>query len=79
MKFMFFSFRRFPRRWKNGEHCVRSHDGDTFYSLREAQVLIERWRVHYNTLRPHSSLGYRPPTPAVVENRELTSLANAIT
>lgn len=31
--------------------------------LREAKVLIERWREHYNRVRPHSSLGYRPPTP----------------
>tara|TARA_R110000850_G_scaffold158274_1_gene282419 strand:- start:356 stop:583 length:228 start_codon:yes stop_codon:yes gene_type:complete len=32
-------------------------------SLRVAQILIERWRRHYNTLRPHSALGYRPPAP----------------
>ncbi|MEL6412109.1 MAG: integrase core domain-containing protein, partial [Pseudomonadota bacterium] len=32
-------------------------------SLREAQILIEEWRIHYNTVRPHSSLGYRPPAP----------------
>jgi transposase InsO family protein len=31
--------------------------------LREAQVLIERWRVFYNTERPHSALGYRSPAP----------------
>ena len=31
--------------------------------LLEAKVLIERWRQHYNTIRPHSALGYRPPTP----------------
>jgi transposase InsO family protein len=37
---------------------------EIFYSLKEAQVLTERWRVHYNTVRPHSSLGYRPPAPA---------------
>jgi hypothetical protein len=37
-----------------------------FNSLREAQVLIERWRRHYNTERPHSALGYRPPAPEVV-------------
>ena len=30
-------------------------------TLFEAQVLVERWRKHYNTVRPHSSLGYRPP------------------
>ena len=33
--------------------------------LLEAKVLIERWRVEYNTIRPHSSLGYRPPAPEV--------------
>ena len=38
-------------------------NGEIFYSLKEAQVLAERWRVHYNTVRPHSSLGYRPPAP----------------
>ena len=40
-------------------------DGEIFYSLREAQTLIEAWRRHYNTLRPHSALGWRPPAPAV--------------
>jgi transposase InsO family protein len=38
--------------------------GEIFYSIKEAQVLIEMWRRHYNTIRPHSSLGYRPPAPA---------------
>ena len=38
-------------------------DGEIFYSLAEAKVLIEAWRWHYNTIRPHSSLGYRPPAP----------------
>ena len=32
-------------------------------TLQEAQVLIERWRHHYNTKRPHSALGYKPPAP----------------
>ena len=40
--------------------------GEIFYSLKEAQVLIELWRQHYNTLRPHSSLDYKPPAPAVL-------------
>ncbi|MFZ0703277.1 MAG: integrase core domain-containing protein, partial [Candidatus Acidiferrales bacterium] len=35
-----------------------------FYSLKEAQIVIEKWRVEYNTRRPHSALGYRPPAPA---------------
>ena len=41
-------------------------DGEIFYSLKEAQVIIESWRRHYNTVRPHSSLGYRPPAPEVL-------------
>ena len=39
---------------------------EVFNSLAEAKVLIEQWRRHYNTVRPHSSLGYRPPAPEVV-------------
>jgi transposase InsO family protein len=39
---------------------------EIFYTLREAQVIIERWRKEYNTFRPHSSLGYRPPAPEAV-------------
>ena len=38
-------------------------NGEIFYSLKEVQVLAERWRVHYNTIRPHSSPGYRSPAP----------------
>lgn len=56
--------------WENG-YCesfnARFRDellnGEVFYSLREAQILIEKWRRHYNTVRPHSALGYRPPAP----------------
>jgi len=40
---------------------------EIFYTLKEAQTLIERWRQEYNTVRPHSALGYRPPTPAAIE------------
>ncbi len=39
---------------------------EIFYTLREAQVIIEWWRKEYNTIRPHSSLGYRPPAPEAV-------------
>lgn len=39
---------------------------EIFYSLKEAQVLIEQWRRHYNEVRPHSSLGYRPPAPQAI-------------
>jgi putative transposase len=41
-------------------------DGEIFYSLREAQVVIENWRRHYNAVRPHASLGYRAPAPEVI-------------
>ena len=40
-------------------------DGEIFYSLQEAKVVIESWRRHYNTKRPHASLGYKPPAPEV--------------
>ena len=40
-------------------------DGEIFYSLREAQVIVEEWRRHYNTVRPHGSIGYKPPAPEV--------------
>jgi putative transposase len=61
----------------NGKLRDEFLNGELFYSPKEAQVLTERWRVHYNMRRPHSSLGYRPPAPAAVESRELASLANA--
>jgi hypothetical protein len=38
-------------------------NGEIFYSMKELRVLAQRWRRHYNTVRPHSSLGYRPPAP----------------
>ena len=41
-------------------------DGEIFYSLREAQVVIESWRRHHNQVRPHASLGYRAPAPEVI-------------
>ncbi len=41
-------------------------DGEIFYTLREAEVVIESWRRHYNGIRPHASLGFRPPAPEVV-------------
>ena len=41
-------------------------NGEIFYSLKEAQIVIEQWRKHYNTVRPHSALGYRPPAPEAI-------------
>jgi putative transposase len=37
--------------------------GEIFYSLKETPIVIEKLRVEYNTRRPHSALGYRPPAP----------------
>ena len=42
-------------------------DGEIFYSLAEAKIVIENWRCHYNAKRPHSSPGYRPPAPQVLQ------------
>jgi putative transposase len=50
----------------NGRFRDELLNGEIFYTLREAQVIIERWRHEYNTFRPHSSLGYRPPAPETV-------------
>ena len=56
--------------WENG--YIESFNGklrdellnrEVFYTLQEAKVLVERWRIEYNTVRPHSALGYRPPAP----------------
>ena len=50
----------------NGKMRDELLDREIFYSLKEAQILIEMWRNHYNMVRPHSSLGYKPPAPAAV-------------
>jgi len=52
-------------------------NGEIFYSLEEAKVLIEAWRRHYNTVRPHSALGYRPPAPeTVLHHRPVPAFAH---
>ena len=59
--------------WENG-YCESFNsklrdellNGEIFYSLKEATIVIEQWRRHYNTVRPHSSLGYKPPAPEAV-------------
>ena len=45
----------------NGKMRDQLLNGELFYTLKEAQIIIERWRIHYNTVRPHSSLGGQPP------------------
>lgn len=73
--------------WENGycesfngrlrDECL---NGELFYSLKEAQIVIESWRFEYNTRRPHSALGYRPPAPLAIRPGENSTLnrANAI-
>ncbi len=51
----------------NGKMRDQLLNGELFYTLREAQVIIEKWRIHYNTIRPHSSLGGLPPAPATIQ------------
>ena len=67
--------------WENGS--VESFNGklrderldrEIFYTLPEAQILIERWRREDNTVRPHSALGYRPPAPAAIRPAALGSI-----
>lgn len=66
--------------WENGynesfngrlrDECL---NGELFYSLKEAQVIIEDWRDHYNHIRPHSALGYKSPMPMMHVNGDLAS------
>ena len=66
--------------WENGyiesfngklrDECL---DREIFYSLKEAQIVTESWRKHYNHFRPHSSLGYRPPAPLALATLEPVS------
>ncbi len=56
--------------WENG-YCESFNsklrdellNGEIFYTLKEAKIIIEGWRQHYNTVRPHSALNYKPPAP----------------
>ena len=50
----------------NGKLRDELLDREVFYTLVEACVLIGAWRHHYNTVRPHSALGYRPPAPKTI-------------
>ncbi|MDH3668817.1 MAG: transposase, partial [Paracoccaceae bacterium] len=70
--------------WENG-YC-ESFNGklrdellntEIFDTLREAQVLIGRWRRHYNAVRPHSALGWRPPIPETVASAKPAAAAYA--
>ena len=69
--------------WENG-YCESFNgklrdellNGEIFYSLKEARILIERWRQHYNSKRPHSSLGYRPPAPQMLTLKPIINQPN---
>ena len=66
--------------WENGfnesfngrlrDECLKV---ELFNNLMEAKIIIEMWRRHYNTVRPHSSLGYRPPAPLTIIPADLAS------
>jgi putative transposase len=51
----------------NGKLRDELLNGEIFYTLNEAKILIEQWRLHYNTVRPHSALGYLPPAPETIK------------
>jgi len=60
--------------WENG-YCESFNsklrdellNGEIFYTLKEAKIVIQTWRKHYNTIRPHSSLRYQQPAPEVLQ------------
>ena len=66
--------------WENGynesfngrlkDECLKP---ELFNHLMEAKIIIENWRRHYNTIRPHTSLGYRPPAPEAIRPADLAS------
>ncbi|WP_435641766.1 IS3 family transposase [Micavibrio aeruginosavorus] len=70
--------------WENGynesfngrlrDECL---NGETFHTLKEAQVILEQWRHHYNHIRPHTSLGYKPPAPQAHMNEGASAYAPA--
>lgn len=71
--------------WENG-YCESFNsklrdellNGEIFYTLEEAKIIIESWRCHYNEIRPHSSLGYKPPAPeAFILTRPAAQLQSA--
>lgn len=51
----------------NGKRRDELLNREIFYNIKEARVVIENWRKEYNTVRPHSSLGYRPPAPEAIQ------------
>lgn len=63
----------------NGKFRNELLDREIFMTLLEAKVLIEAWRREYNEIRPHSSLGYRPPAPrGIIPNRQPTTTLHVV-
>jgi putative transposase len=60
----------------NGKSRNEFLNGGIFYSLMEAQIVIEKCRVEYNTRRPHSALGYRPPSQAAYNTQAVLNLGH---
>jgi len=60
----------------NGKLRDELLNGEIFYTLAEAKIVIEQWRRHYNTVRPHSSLGYKPPAPEVLSWPAISTLVD---
>ena len=60
----------------NGKLRDQLLNGEIFYTLKQAQVVIEPWRCHYHTIRPHSALGYPPPAPETTPPEEVLTTMN---
>jgi transposase InsO family protein len=59
----------------NGKLRDELLDGEFLYTLQVAKLLVGEWRAHFNTIRPHSSLGYRPPAPQTINSLVMSATA----
>lgn len=62
----------------NGKMRYELLDGELFYTLLEARIIIEEWRRHYNEVRPHSSLGGKPPAPVTFMVNNTQAIGNLV-
>ena len=63
----------------NGKLRDKLLDGEIFYKLREAEIMIVKWRRHYNKVRSHSSLGNKQPAPETIVTRPNTAVSRMLT
>lgn len=71
--------------WENG-YCesfngtLRDNllNGEIFYGVKEAQILVDQWVKHYNTERPHSAIGYKPPAPEIIIKQSIQNMQGVI-